>query len=154
MGETIAILIIFFLFVGFGLTFYFKIVESGANTQAIEGAETVAVQIAQRASFLPELQCSQDNVQEENCIDIVKIDFAKQAMQSSQVYFSLFRFSNITIQQVYPTTGGIPSLTKNIYLAKPDSFSGKRSTFIPITLRDYVNRKSYFGLLIVEVYTQ
>ena len=154
MGETIAILIIFFLFVGFGLTFYFKIVESGANTQAIEGAETVAVQIAQRASFLRELQCSEDNVQEENCVDIEKIPYATDAMKNSQQYFPIFRFSTISIIQIFPSSGGMFPTNQTIYQASPDTISSRRSTFIPITLRDYVERKSYFGIMVVEVYTQ
>lgn len=149
MGETIAILIIFMLFVGFGLMFYSKIAQSSFDSKKAENLQLQAVQIAQRAAFLPEIQCSEANT-EENCIDILKLNKAAEIISNNKGhYYDAFRLAKITINETFPTINGI---NKVLYSEVPSNILQKDSTFIPITLKDYQHKKAYFGIMTVEVY--
>ena len=72
MGESVAILFIFFILVVFGFVFYMNVMRGSAKVQMEENIQLKAIGIAQKASFLPELQCSEENVRVENCIDLLK----------------------------------------------------------------------------------
>ena len=104
MGESIAIMIVFFIIVAFGLMFYSKIMESCSNMEKLENIELQAVQVAQKASFLPELQCSQENNVELNCIDLLKIDGATNAMKtySTCLYADTFGLSVVRVVEIFP----------------------------------------------------
>ena len=160
MGETIAILIIFILFVSFGLIFYARMMEQGNQDKREESLELWAVQVAQKASFLPELQCSEENVRKDNCIDLLKITKAAEIFDQRKIdyYYPMFGLANITIIVIFPNDPTDIHLGTDNYvelyteIPPNDKMLKKESTFIPITLKDYANKKSYFGILSVEVY--
>jgi len=161
MGETIAILIIFTLFVSFGLIFYTRMMDESNNEKREENLELWAVQVAQKASFLPELQCSEENVRKDNCIDLLKIKKAAELFEDNRIdhYYPIFGLAKITIIEIFPNDDvhfGADPYRNNvtIYEDKPsdDKLKTTESTFIPITLEDYINKKKYFGIMAVEVY--
>jgi len=158
MGETIAILIIFTLFVSFGLIFYTRMMEDGNQKQREENLELWAVQVAQKASFLPELQCSEENVRKDNCIDLLKINKAAEIFEDKKIdhYYPIFGSANITIIEIFPNDdehfGTDNYLELYTEIPPQEKILKKESTFIPITLADYKNKKNYFGILAVEVY--
>lgn len=149
MGETIAILIVFILFVSIGMIVYFKMMEGGVNMQKEENVQLQAVKVAQRVSFLPELQCSEENVRKDNCIDLLKIEKAAELIKANtlDIYYDSFGLSNITIREVFPD-----AKEWSIYSEVPEYYSEKRITIIPISLANYTEKKYYFGLIELEVY--
>ncbi len=58
MGETIGILFVFFILVVFGFVFYMNVMKGSSKVEMEENIQLKTIGIAQRASFLPELQCS------------------------------------------------------------------------------------------------
>ena len=150
MGESVAILFIFFILIVFGFVFYMKILGSSAQVEIEENIQLRAVGVAQRVSFLPELQCSRDNVRKENCIDLIKLKHIDDIQDEHQLhYFDLFGFSRITVQQLFPSGDDLV-----VYNNTPASFNDKLSTFIPTSLYNPDPNSGDFGLgvLVVEVF--
>jgi len=151
MGESIAILFIFFILMIFGFVFYMNIMKGSAKIDVEENIQLKAVGIAQKASFLPELQCSKDNVRVEDCIDKYKLGAVEKLLDDNNVYYyDLFEFSNISVRKIYPGT----EENWNLYGNKPTEFRNRLSTFIPVSIFDPTDKSYGFGILTVEVYTK
>ena len=154
MFETIAVLLIFFVLIGFGLIFYSKIQGQGFQAKQEENFELKAIQTAQLVSFLPELQCSSDGIITDDCFDTLKVEALYEIINNppnndikNKYYFDIFGFSEITIKQVYPTVNNWP-----IYKKIPNNYKAKSSIKIPISLYDANSRKYGFGVLNIDVY--
>jgi len=151
MGESIAILFIFFILIIFGFVFYMNIMKGSAKVEIEENIQLKAISIAQKASFLPELQCSEENVRIENCIDILKLDITSSLLEDNNIYYyDIFESSNIYIEEIFPPTNRIWPL----YNYTVTDYKNKLSTFIPISLFNATSKKYDFGILVVEVYTK
>ena len=155
MFETIAVLLIFFVLIGFGLIFYGKIQGQGFQERQEENFELKAIQTAQVVSFLPELQCSSNNIIVDDCFDILKVEALSEIISNPQnqklkneYYYDLFGFSSITIEQVYP----LPVASWLIYEKTIEKTKAKSSIKIPISLYDPDSRAYNFGILTVDVY--
>ena len=151
MGESIAVLIIFFIIVVIGFVFYMNVLNASSEIEKEENLQLKAIEIAQMASFLPELQCSQDNVRRENCIDLLKLEAAEGLIRKNNIYHmyynDIFESSNISIEQKFPTNKRW-ILYENI----PENYTNKISTFIPISIFDEKNEQYNFAILSVKVY--
>lgn len=146
--ETIAVLFIFFVLVAIGLVFYAVVLRGNIEQQKEEGMELTSIQVAQRAYSLPELQCSEDNIVSDNCIDILKLESASKIIPDNGIYYyDRLLFSTITIDEVYPGDGNWI-----LYDRPLDEFSSRISTQIPISLFDPVTKENYFGVMNVELY--
>ena len=58
MGETLAVLIIFFFLLMFGYSFYAGIQQRNFIQELAQVESLRAIQLAQRVYYLPEIQCS------------------------------------------------------------------------------------------------
>lgn len=149
MMETIAILFIFFLLVFVGLIFFTNIAKSNVSEKLEKFQELSQIQTAQIVSSLPELQCSQENIVKENCIDLLKLQAASSIIPANMNdYFDLFGFSKITVQQIFPNTQN-----RILYEKVPTEYTSKVPTFFPISLYDPKDENHYFGVLNIEVYS-
>lgn len=167
MGESVAILFVFFILVVFGFVFYMNVMRSSAKVESEENIQLKAIGIAQKASFLPELQCSEENVRDDNCIDLYKLDAVSDEdflKENRLYYYDIFEFSKIWVERVLPE----PDEADNDW-APPDAngerrrylyinplpeadYKNKLSTFIPVSLYDPDDKSYGFGILVVEVY--
>ena len=162
MGETIMVLLVFFIIVTVALVFYGTF-QAGQMKQSIKDTtERDAVKVALKVSFLPEVACSENNVVEDNCFDIKKVAaFEEKIAESEQMflfYVNELKVSNVTIEQIFP----VPSNEERFVLYKGIPDDEERSenyeiipTYIPITIKDPTRRvgKEYaFGMMTVEVY--
>lgn len=149
MGESIAIMFIFFILVIFGFVFYANIVKTSTKLDIEENIQLKAISIAQKASFLPELQCSEENVRIENCIDILKLGAASYLLKENNIYYyDIFESSKIWVEEVFPESGKTWPLYNNTLT----DYRNKISTFIPMSLLNVTSKKFNFGILVVEVY--
>jgi len=152
MLETIAVLFIFFILIMLGIVFYANVIRGNIQIQQEETVQLNAIEVAQRASSLPELQCSEDNIVSDNCIDILKLDSAEGIiLANDHYYYDRFFFSTITIKEIYPDN----TRSWRIY-NRPlavDKFSNKIRTDIPISLFDPINNKNSFGMMTVELFS-
>lgn len=148
MMETIAVLFIFFILVVVGFVFYAKILKGNLEQQEEESVQLNAIEVAQRASSLPELQCSEDNIVSDNCIDLLKLEAASQIMQQNDVYYyDRLLFSKITVNEIYPD-----NKEWALYSRPLEDFSNKITTSIPISLFNPIENKNSFGIMTVELF--
>ncbi|PIZ52359.1 hypothetical protein COY26_04715 [Candidatus Woesearchaeota archaeon CG_4_10_14_0_2_um_filter_33_10] len=150
MFETIAVLIIFFVLIGFGLVFYSRIQGPQFQEKQEENFELKAIQTAQIVSFLPEIQCSSDGIITNDCFDILKIDalnYINTGEIRDEYYFDTFGYSNISINQIYP-----PGVNWEIYKRPLTNSKSKSSIQVPISLYNASSREYNFGVLNVDVY--
>lgn len=151
MLETIAVLFIFFVLLLIGFIFYTSVLKSSIETQKEESVQLIAIEVAQRASSLPELQCSEDNIVSDNCIDLIKLETASTVIQANDIhYYDRLLFSTITVTRVYPLD---PVKNKwTLYNRTLEEFSNKILTNIPISIFDPITNKKSFGVMTVELY--
>ncbi len=160
MTESIAVLVVFFIIIVMGFVFYFRVNQTTSTIKETESLELRSVQVAQKFSFLPETECSDDNVRREDCIDLRKLNKASELMITNSLdYYDAFGFAEVTIQQVFPRTDtnndGIIDDEDGkwlLYNNTPPDWTDKLSTIIPTALREARSRDTYFGLVIVDVY--
>lgn len=164
MGESFAVMVVFFILLAIGLIFYGSIKKSSLGEQAEETIDKQAIRLAQVASFLPELQCSFSDTIRENCFDLYKLQALANISQEPQIYLSyrmLFGNSRIVVEEVYPGEvdehGDRIPKTWEIYdaaLANQTNYTTKISTFIPLSLLNATVRPEAhaFGYLNVTIY--
>ncbi len=146
IGETIAVLFVFFILIVIGFIFYVKVIKGNIEMEQEEQSQLKSVGIAQRVMFMPEVQCSDDNIITDNCIDILKLGIAQSVMKENELYYyDMFEFSNISIVQIYPDEA-----EWNIYSRKTEDAKSKFVTNVPISLYNPVTRKHGFGILTIE----
>lgn len=160
MFETISVLVVFFFLMAFGFAFYSRQQQTSALRNLDEGFDLKTIDIIQRVSNLPELQCSSENIIKENCFDLGKVNsFAGIASNHKQYYHSLFDYSKIRLELIYPDTLPSPPPSPapppppwELYNNEPLEWSYKSEDQIPMSLYDARERKYYATVLIVEVY--
>lgn len=151
MTETVAILFIFFLFILFGLLFYFSFERSSFEGKVAQQSVDNALFTSLNALFLPELRCSKgENIPVKDCIDLYKIDAAREHMtKESDYYFDILGFSSLVVQQIYPE----PEQRWVVYNKTPENVGRVVNTPLPVALFDPVGRKFSYGVLTVETYS-
>ena len=156
MGETIAVLVIFFILIVIGFTFYTRVIKGSVEIQREESRQLKAVEIAQRASFLPEVQCSEENIIIDNCIDILKLEAATEGtpsiIENNEIfYFDRLQFSDISIEEIYPGSNSWVLYSKSLGGA---IFTSKISTNVPIALFDPTVKTYSFGVMKVDTFAR
>ncbi len=147
--ETIAVLFIFFILLGIGAIFYVRIHKSNLDVTKQEYSQSKSVAIAQRAMYLPELQCSEGKVIKDNCIDILKLEAADDIIESNEIYYyDLLEFSEINITQEYTSAEVIPNWT--VYSRKIAKPSSSFITYVPVSLYNPMLKTYGFGILSIE----
>lgn len=106
MFETLAILFIFFMLLTFGIIFYGRVQKTTISQETQEIVILNAIQVSERASFLPDVQCSFDNIPVDDCIDVEKVQALSNIyLDNLAYYYNIFGFSEILINQTYPDAG-------------------------------------------------
>ena len=150
IGETIAVLFVFFILIGIGFIFYAKFIRENVEEEKEEFFQQRSIGIAQRVMFLPELQCSEDIVKEiKNCIDVLKLESAADIIKRKEnevYYYDLLEFSKITLTQVYP----LNPLISDLEIYNRENFENKFLTNVPISLYNAITKKYAFGILTIE----
>ena len=155
IGETIAVLFVFFILIIIGFVFYVNVIKSNIDIEKEELSQLRSVGISQRIMFLPEVQCSEDNIIIDNCIDILKLEYAQSVMKENEIYYyDLLEFSDVSVLQVYPDEAMLqvyPDEAKwSLYSRKTDDFSSRFVTNVPVSLYNPATRKHGFGILTIE----
>jgi len=149
--ETIAVLFIFFLLVAIGFIFYARIFKSNVDIETYESSQKRSIAIAQRVMFLPELQCSEDNIIKDNCIDLLKLEAAQKVMKQNEIYYyDLLEYSTVNASQIYPNS----QPAQNLYSRSAQNFKNSFTTFIPMLLLDPRTKSNSFGILTIKTETK
>jgi hypothetical protein len=151
MGETIAVLVVFFFLLVIGLVFYANIATTKVEESRYKNTELEAINAMKRALSLPELQCSHNNIVDEACIDSYKLAAAKEVIASNRAaYFDLFGTSVITIKKVYPSADGGEAPIE-LYSYPLTTFSSRLNTSTPISL--FNTTEGTYSFALVEIVT-
>ena len=155
LAESVAVVFVFFLLVVAGFIFYSKIEKRDIIKEREEFQELGTIEISQLISFLPEIQCSRDNVPTYNCFDILKLKgLISSAKRNRLHYYDIFRNSNITIKQIYPEGDSSWNIYENVR-----NWTRKLSTQVPVSLFNATgdplqNIDPYFafGVMTIDVF--
>ena len=151
MGETIAILFVFFILLIVGAIFYMNLQRTTVSRDIQESYEIRAVELAQTISFLPEAQCTSSNVVAASCFDYYKlVGLSKVTTTAEGLSFYSREFGTTTIKlvQVYP-----PGQTVVLYDNPKPEFTSAPISHIPIMLFNTSSDKYYFGVLEITTYS-
>ncbi|HZX44212.1 MAG TPA: hypothetical protein VFF28_00865 [Candidatus Nanoarchaeia archaeon] len=149
MGESVAVLFIFFILIAFGFSFYMNIMKGSQKIDLKENAELKAISIAQRASFFPELECSEEIVKE-GCVDVYKLDAAADIIDDSNVvYFEMFGYSLIRAVQLFPEEEKVWVIYNNTL----PNYESRLTSFIPVSIYNATMKRYTFGMLAVDVFS-
>lgn len=164
MIETIGVLFVFFILIIIGFVFYAKVQGFGIKAQIEEANQKRAINIVQKASFLPELQCSEENIVKKNCVDIVKVEVVSDEpgirtgifTDNIDYYFDIFGYATISVKEIYPGNTNYGDL----YHKEPTDSSGnpiwrdKIVIQVPILLKNPLTKKHNFGLMTITTYSK
>jgi hypothetical protein len=166
MLETIAILVIFFFLLIFGFGFYARIQQVYYEEQKEKNAALKALQIAQKSAYMPEFQCSVQNIQDDNCFDIYKVrifnkklygdDGIPQSPPSDDdsslksTYYDILGHSELLLQQIYPEVDPDDE-NITIYSNLLADSSHISSNMIPVSIFDGGTREYSIGILHIKV---
>ena len=148
MMETIAVLLVFFVLVLIGLVFYSKIMRSNIEIEKEEARQLEAIEVAQRVMFFPELQCIEENIVTNNCIDTLKLDAATDIISQNKIYYyDRLGFTKVAVKEIYP------DINDWVLYERPlTKFQDKITTNLPVSLFNSKENKYSFGIMQVEVY--
>ena len=153
MGETIAILVIFFFLVVFGFSFYVSIQESSFEKQKRMNVELSVIEIYQRAKFMTEFQCSFKDIQIDNCYDMYKLRAFELIIDKEEgvkdYYINIFGTSEINIVEIYPGTARYL-----IYNNSISDFKYREVIPLPISIYNPDSKTFSFGLLNITMYAR
>ena len=158
IGESMAVMIVFFFMLLFGYAFYIKIQQNSFYKEVREISEHRAIQVAQRVYFLPELQCSKGyRLVRESCYDKLKVnEFKKLLDQTPDIkrlfYRNILDISEINISQVYPDSSYSHIIYDYTDVAEDTGRQSKEVVLMPISLYDPSTRSYSFGYLKVTYY--
>ncbi len=152
MTETIIVLAVFFILIIIFYPFYSNAaVDIDKEKNRMRQLE--AVKIMKQVSSLVEIQCSERGIVKDGCIDLLKINGASEIMQkeeNKEFYFDKFKFSRITIRQIYPEVKDIAVIYDNSI----EDYSYKDMSNIPVSLFDPIKNEYHFGTIIVEIFSK
>lgn len=149
MGENIAVLLVFTVLLVLGIVFYVQYKRGAIKDELREQRIKTGIEIAQRIAYLPEVQCSEDGIQRENCYDKAKIIGASKVMKENQnFYYGVLGYSTVEVEYLYP--GPIEKTT--LYNNKKPGMTSQELTQIPIALYVPEEDRYVFGVLRVVVY--
>ena len=150
IGESVAILFIFLIFVVIGFSFYAKIQKASFSSQLDENINMIAIETAQKASFLPELQCSSKNIIVDNCVDVLKVEAFNGMVNNNAeypnlvaYYYDVFGFSTIIVEEIYPE--------KKEWAIYNNTLNDSGSIFTPVPILIYDARNETYSLGVLRV---
>ena len=162
MTETIAVLFIFFVLLIFGLIFYYKYVGFSLKEEQQLGVERRAAEVVTKTIFLPEIQCTVGNLQQNAyCLDVMKMNVLPEVMSEhlEDYYFTIFSFATVTVEEMYPLSEDGKGRVWKIYDNPKIDFTYKKQSSFYVVLRDDAVRGPFlgvqhsFGRVVVEVYS-
>ena len=144
--ETMAVLVIFFILIFIGFIFYGRMVRTDIGKESYQLSQLKSISTAQKVMFFPELQCSDDSLVTENCIDRLKLDSAAKVMRDNELYYyDMLEFSEINISTIYPN-----EQKWTVYSRKPDTFKSRFITNVPVLIYDPLAKRNDFGIITIE----
>ena len=150
--ESIAVLVVFAFLLVFGVNFYFMMQRTSVEREITRQQQLRVFSLAQKAAFLPELDCAIAGIQQEACIDVSKLrSFADVLPAEVQLYFPVFGWTTVTVAQVYPPK---ETFKLTLYNDEPTNVKSANRAQIPILLYNSTTQNYGFGVIEVTSHEQ
>jgi hypothetical protein len=156
MSENVIILFLFFILLAFGVVFFTKVQGAKTEMQVQEDIQGRALQTAQKVTFLPEIQCSKDNVVTSDCYDLFNLlamSRLAERGESHTYYASLLGNAIMTVYAVFPINATEPFV---IYNNSKENYTSINTAYIPIRVCNFASNTAEddctFSVLKSEVY--
>lgn len=174
--ESTLILFVFFFMLMIGLVVYMNFQEARLDRVKNEILEQQAIDYAQKVLSIPELECSDNGVKVQDCMELYKLEGMTRDLDSefdryARYYFEEFGPTKVSIQLVYAPSFESSGLTapplfldnsQNVDYTKwvtlfdySEGLKNKQTFYFPISLwdRQVVPAYSYYGWMRIEVYS-
>ena len=152
--ETIGVLIVFLILLGFAIIFYNFVQKSSFEQELQKIAEGKSQEISEKALLLPELDCSLTGITEINCIDLFKLKgfgaIVNGSLDAEAEYFTVFETSEVVVRQLWPPSNASIVL----YNKTPEKYRSKTLFASPILLRQPLQNANIFGIIEVTTYAK
>ncbi|MGV8141384.1 MAG: hypothetical protein ACP5NW_03005 [Candidatus Woesearchaeota archaeon] len=152
LGESTAVIIIVIIILFLGVVFWNKVSNSDIKEIQMQSQELSVIEIANNVPEMSELKCYESGVNKVKCLDWYKVLAMSNATHDNPEVFdqynNYFKNSRITVTRLYP------GIERNItiYDAKLNNNARTLLIPIPVNINDYVEKQTYYGLIIVEGY--
>jgi hypothetical protein len=167
IGESILVLLIFFILLTIGLIFYAKVQSHVSEKEMDQFNAKRTIDMALAVKFLPELQCTMQATEEFDCIDALKLRAFKEMMQNNENpsyrrYFArMFPNAKISIKQSFVPMGVIlpPDLEEGGVLLFNNTYTGEAEATgiqrlsLPVTIYDPITDSNSFGFVVLDTYS-
>lgn len=149
-GETIIVLIIFFILLAGGMVFYARIHIYTTAQKAEEYQALDAAALDQRIRHLAEIACTIDATVQFDCYDLSKLHALQTVIEEHPLYYksAVFQNAQVTVTSVYPVADSFV-----LYENVPEESTGATPYRTPATLYDPLTDSYNFGYVTIEVYT-
>ena len=155
MENAFAMIIIFIILI-IAVVFVFVYQRNEQVQRQKEFAELEVLKKSWILNFLPEMQCSDNNVIDPDCYDLLKMDsFARKVNEAGEddYYQRLLGYVKISVEWIDPSPDINRQIAEwDIYDNPPKEYKGVREIPLPVTLRDVVNNSNYFGVVYLGAY--
>jgi hypothetical protein len=155
--ENVFMLLIVFVILAIALVFVMMMQKAAQKDKLEEYKELDMIKKSQILSFLPEMQCSDNNNLDPDCFDIYKIDVFTEHLKRDKLYYPNL-LGNIKIEIVeFDPSPEIPDDKRIIRTwvvydnPKPD-VKGEKNLQFPVLLKDVVENSNHFGVIKLGVY--
>jgi hypothetical protein len=158
LGETTAIIIIVIILLVIGIVFWSKVNRSNVTDIQTQSNELSVIEIANMIPELPELKCYESGVNKVKCLDWYKVLAMNASINDPndktafEFYNTYFKNSRITIKRIYPEVGTSDISNITIYDAKLNTSTRTLLISIPVNIKDYIAKETFYGMIIVEGY--
>lgn len=160
LGETVAVVVIIIILLVIGIVFWSRVSESDVKSVKTQSNELSAIEIANMIPEMTELKCYESGVNKVKCVDWYKILAMNATINNPsdksafEFYNTYFKNTQITIERIYPAPGpGINNATNiTLYDVKLNATTRTVLISIPVNIKDYVTKKTYYGQITVRGY--
>lgn len=166
MGETMMVLVVFFMLVMVGLIIYSGYRKDSLERKAAESDALKSIEIATMLTELPEMQCSEFMcINCDNAIDLLKLqalsdgcpdcdeDYAYSVIRSNRVvYAGMFSTTTVKVNVIDSVSEDDAAIvTYNVYNASGLKETALNPYFIPVNVYDALTDECKMG--VVEIVT-
>lgn len=152
MFESVAVLVVFAFLLVFGINFYFGIAKTSVAREIERASHLRVFGLAQKAAFLPELDCAIGGISEEACIDAGKLRAFEETLKdpsTATLYFPVFGWSTVNVTLLYPPQQALSILLYDNPL--PEYTLAKRVQ-VPMLIYNTTQQEKFFGIVEVTYY--
>ena len=158
--ETIFVIFLILIIIVIGFVVYSKFHQENIEQEQRENRAKQAIELANRMSFWPELECSASGAQQFVCLDRIKLnvlsDFINKSRhtdsQAFNYYYDLLGDSQIIVKEAYPSNTHTYKKDYWTLYNNPGRTKNQNIIWVPVNLYNPLSRTYAFGVMEIILY--